>query len=222
MSNSLFPQRPTRRALAVLVLHAAVFVALYWLAFGIRSDFAITEADWVLLWLTMPGVVMLKLMVFYYAGQCHRSWYSVSFSDLMALFHAATLSLLIVLAFDSLFMNSAIRSSIRLPRGVLLVDWGLTILVLGGLRAVGRMSREELGPRLWRTGYRKALIVGANQSGETLARHLLSDRRLKYQPVGYLDEDPRGSARRSAAFRFGASRRRRSPSRPGWAWKTCW
>jgi FlaA1/EpsC-like NDP-sugar epimerase len=32
--------------------------------------------------------------------------------------------------------------------------------------------------------------VGANQSGETLARHLLSDRRLKYHPVGYLDEDP--------------------------------
>ena len=34
------------------------------------------------------------------------------------------------------------------------------------------------------------MIVGANQSGETLARHLLSDRRLKYQPVGYLDHDP--------------------------------
>ncbi len=186
MSNSLFPQRPTRRALAVLVLHAVVFVAVYWLAFGIRTDFAISESDWVLLWLTMPGVVLLKLMIFYYAGHCHRSWYSVSFSDLIALFHSATLSLLIVLAFDALFVNS----TIHLPKGVLLVDWGLTILVLGGLRAIGRMSREELSPRLWRSGYRKALIVGANQSGETLARHLLSDRRLKYQPVGYLDEDP--------------------------------
>jgi FlaA1/EpsC-like NDP-sugar epimerase len=71
----------------------------------------------------------------------------------------------------------------------LLLDFALTILVLGGLRAVGRMSREELSPRLWRAGYRKALIIGANKSGETLARHLLNDRRLKYQPVGYLDDD---------------------------------
>jgi hypothetical protein len=36
------------------------------------------------------------------------------------------------------------------------------------------MSREELSPRLWKHDDRKALIVGANQSGETLARHLLS------------------------------------------------
>ncbi len=65
----------------------------------------------------------------------------------------------------------------------------MTILVLGGLRAIGRLSREELSPRLWRSGYRRALIVGANQSGETLARYLLTDRRLKYQPIGYLDHD---------------------------------
>ena len=47
MSKSLFPQRPTQRALAVLVLHAVVFVAIYWLAFGIRTEFAISEPDWV-------------------------------------------------------------------------------------------------------------------------------------------------------------------------------
>ena len=126
-------------------------------------------------------------MIFYYHGHCHRSWYSVSFSDLVALFHSATLSLVVILAFDALFVNSTIHS---VRAGCCCSIGALTILVLGGLRAIGRMSREELSPRLWRSGYRKALIVGANQSGETLARHLLSDRRLKYQPVGYLDEDP--------------------------------
>src|SRR6185295_3316305 len=120
----------------------------------------------------------------YYYGHCHRSWYSVSFSDLVALFHSATLSVLCLLAFDRLFGHN-----LHPPRGVFVLDWAMTILVLGGLRAIGRMSREELSPRLWRTGYRKALIVGANQSGETLARHLLNDRRLKYKPIGYLDRD---------------------------------
>ncbi len=184
MSTNLFPQRPTKRASAVLLLHAVVFALVYWFAFSVRSEFVISGADWPTLWLTMPGIVVLKLIIFYYYGHCHRSWSSVSFSDLVALFHSATLSVLCIAAFDRLFARS-----IHPPRGVLLLDWAMTILVLGGLRAIGRMSREELSPRLWRTGYRKALIVGANQSGETLARHLLSDRRLKYQPVGYLDQD---------------------------------
>ncbi len=184
MSSTLFPQRPTKRAVAVLFLHAIVFVLVYWFAFSVRNDFSIPAEDWRTLWLTLPGVVILKSIIFYYYGHCHRSWYSVSFSDLVALFHSATLAVLFLLAFDRLFGHN-----LHPPRGVFLLDWAMTILVLGGLRAVGRMSREELSPRLWRTGYRKALIVGANQSGETLARHLLSDRRLKYQPVGYLDHD---------------------------------
>ena len=112
------------------------------------------------------------------------------------LFHSATLSLLIIAALDRLFVRT-----MHPLGGVLLIDWALTILVLGGLRAIGRLSREELSPRLWRSGYRKALIVGANQSGETLARHLLSDRRLKYQPLGYLDQD---------AARIGSTLRRHS------------
>jgi FlaA1/EpsC-like NDP-sugar epimerase len=184
MSSTLFPQRPTKRAVAVLFLHAIVFVLVYWFAFSVRNDFSIPAEDWRTLWLTLPGVVILKSIIFYYYGHCHRSWYSVSFSDLVALFHSATLAVLFLLAFDRLFGHN-----LHPPRGVFLLDWAMTILVLGGLRAIGRISREELSPRLWRTGYRKALIIGANQSGETLARHLLSDRRLKYQPVGYLDHD---------------------------------
>jgi FlaA1/EpsC-like NDP-sugar epimerase len=177
-------QRPTKRALAVLLLHAVAFMLVYWFAFAVRTDFAISDDEWVTLLITMPGIVILKLIIFYYYGHCHRSWYSVSFSDLVLLFHSATLSVLIIAAFDRFFINS-----FHPPRGVLLLDWAMTILLLGGLRAVGRMSREELSARFWHAGYRKALIVGANQSGETLARHLLSDRRLKYQPVGYLDHD---------------------------------
>ncbi len=157
---------------------------MYWFAYNIRVDFALDAQDWATLWVTLPGIVMIKLIAFYYLGHCHRSWYSVSFADLMALFHAATLSTLVILA-----INGMMVSTLHPPRWVFVIDWALTILVLGGLRAVARASREELGPRLWGNDYRKALIVGANQSGETLARHLLNDRRLKYQPVGYLDHD---------------------------------
>ncbi len=184
MRSGLLPQRLTKRAFAALVLHGVVFTLLYLLAWGLRTNFIFHEADWITIWVTAPGVVLIQTMVFYYAGHCHRSWYSVSFSDLVMLFHSATLSLLIIAAVDRLFISRMHPSA-----GVLLIDWAMVILVLGALRAIGRLSREELGPRLWRSGYHKALIIGANQSGETLARYLFSDRRLKYQPLGYLDQD---------------------------------
>ncbi len=182
--KSSFVQRPTKRAMVALGLHAVIFAALWWFAFFLRTEFQIPAEDWQTMLITLPGVVLIKLMVFYYFGQCHRSWYSVSFSDLVALFHSATMSTVLLMAINGLLVHN-----VHPPRGVFPLDWGFTILLLGGLQAAARMSREELSPMLWRGGYRRALIVGANQSGETLARHLMSDRRLKYQPVGYLDVD---------------------------------
>ena len=168
----MFPQRPTKRALAALVAHAVVFALVYWLAFSVRSEFVISQEDFITLLDHAAGHRDSQVDRVLLAGHCHRSWYSVSFSDLVALFHSATLSMLIIAAVDKLFV-----SSIHPPRGVLLLDWALTILVLGGLRAVARCRAKSSARGCGAAGYRKALIVGANQSGETLARHLLTDRR---------------------------------------------
>ncbi len=185
MNTGLFPQRLSKRSFAALLLHALVFALVYWLAFSIRFQFRFSKEDWALLGVTGIGIVLIKLMIFYSAGHCHRSWHYVSFSDLVALLRSATVSVVAIAALDGLLVNT-----FHPPRLVLALDWALTILVLGGLQALSRLSREELSPRLWRTAYRRALIVGANQSGETLARHLMADHRLKYLVAGFLDQDP--------------------------------
>ncbi len=142
------------------MLHAVVFAFLYWLAFSIHKEFSLSDKDLWTLQVTLPGVVLIQTIVFYYAGHCHRSWHSVSFSDLVMLFHSATLSWLIIAALDHLFV-----SQIHPPRTVLVLDWGMIILVLGAMRAATRLSREELGPRLWRSGYRKATDRGRQPVG---------------------------------------------------------
>src|SRR5690606_30768404 len=133
---------------------------------------------------TITAVVVIKSIVFYAGGHSHRSWHYVSFSDLAALLRSATIASLVIAALD--YFGARIY---HIPRGILLLDWAITIIALGGLRAVARLVREEIRPRLYANGYRKVLIVGANQSGETLARHLLSDSKLKYSVAGFLDED---------------------------------
>ena len=151
-------------------------------------------------WLTLPAVLVVKLICFYAAGHCHRSFHHISFSDLAALLRSATLATLVIMA-----LNSRWSTNITFRWRGLLLDWGLTILVLGCLRAFMRLVREELRPRLFGGEYHKALIIGANQSGETLARHLLADHRLKYRVVGFL-----GSRRQPPRFDLG----RHSGSRP--------
>lgn len=191
MTTSTTTRRLSRRVLIVVVLHLVVFTLTYWLAFAIRADFQITNQEWKIFAVTLPGVILVKTAVFYWLGHCHGWWRYVTFSDLSVLLRAATLSVVAIAAIDYFNVSEVARTNqIQVPRTILILDWGLTVMVLGGLRCVWRLSREEFMPMLFRNEYQRAFIVGANQAGESLARILQADPRLKYSIAGFLDADP--------------------------------
>ncbi|HEX3999262.1 MAG TPA: nucleoside-diphosphate sugar epimerase/dehydratase [Pirellulales bacterium] len=173
-----------RRAILVVGVHLIAFLAAYLLAFALRFDFRFDTQEVITFWFTVPGVLMIKALVFYLTGQYRLSWRSVTFSDLASLIKAATLSLLAI--FVLYFLIEPTRT---LGRAIPLIDWANTILILGGLRAFHRMSREEFRFFYRPSGARKALIVGANQSGHNLARHLYTADPQKYLALGFLDHD---------------------------------
>ena len=175
-----------RRSVLVVFVHLAAFTAAYWAAFELYSDFRVThQGDKVLFWLSLPGVLIVKGLVFYWLGQYRLSWRSVTFSDLASLLKAATLSFVIILAMY--FLSDVHRS---IGRSIPLLDYGLTILILGGLRASYRLSREEFRWSYHHADAKRALIVGANASGHALARHLHTEARSKYLVLGFLDDNP--------------------------------
>jgi FlaA1/EpsC-like NDP-sugar epimerase len=119
------------------------------------------------------------------------SWGRVAFGDLTALLWAATLSLLIFATFDSLVLSTGFAPWIpRIRRSVLLLDWVATIMLVGGLRTLWRSFREELRPLFERHKAKSALIVGANQAGELIARNLTATSNSPYMIAGFLDDDP--------------------------------
>ena len=176
---------PSRRTWAVAAIHCAAFAVAYWLAFALRLSLPIPAYWQTLLWQTLPAVVAIKLVVFIPMG--HRRYRSrhPTLSDLSALLRAATLSSLVLATLDLMI------SSYHVPRWVLALDWAMTVLTIGGLRSIWRLSREELRAWLAPKRARKAIIVGANPSGENLARQLLDGQRYGYIAVGFLDDDPR-------------------------------
>ena len=191
----------SRRALVLLAVHAIVFAASFFLAFFVRSDFTL-DADWLEIYATtVLGVVAVKLVVFYVLGLCHLSWSRVAFSDLTTLLWAATLSMLLFAAFDSFVVSTGwVPWLPRVRRSVILLDWAATIMLVGGLRTVWRSVREELRPYFTGKTAKSILIVGADQSGEMIARNLLAASHKPYFIAGFVDDDPRLKHTRVAGF----------------------
>ena len=181
----------SRRTVIMLAVHAAVFTAAYFLAFFTRNDFKVDPGWFADYLVTVLAVVGVKLVIFYALGLCHVSWGRVAFGDLTGLIWASTLTMLVFAAADGLFLSTGMVPWIpRVRRSVILLDWGATIMLLGGIRAVWRSIREELRPLLAKTEARAVIIVGADHAGEMIARGLQSTSSCRYIVIGFLDDDP--------------------------------
>lgn len=176
--------RPRPRHLLVIAglapLIAAVHFAVYWLRFEGR----LTPSEVNQFSATVGGVVLVKLLAFTWFG-VYRGWGRyVTFHDVVVLVKATTLASLLTALADYLFM-----SSVAVPRSVFLMDWGATIMVIGGLRSAVRLVEERaIGPFLVQ-GQRPVFIVGANDSGEALLRAIRRSFRLMYRVVGFIADD---------------------------------
>jgi FlaA1/EpsC-like NDP-sugar epimerase len=191
--NFLAPRMPfrriNRRAITLIAVHAAIFAIAFFLAFFVRNDFKLES--WLPTYLaTVAGLIAVKLAVFYLLGHCHASWTRVAFGDLTNLLWGATLSMLVLASIDSFVISTGWLGVPRVQRSVILLDWACTILLIGGMRAVYRSVREELRPLFSGRPARSAIIVGANRSGELIARNLMAASQNPYFILGFLDDDP--------------------------------
>jgi len=184
-------RRITPKSAILLGIHAAIFATVYWISFLVRYDFTV-ESRWLAVY--GPTVFLLlaaKTSIFYALGQCHSPWRHTSFSDLTRLVWAATISMLLVWFADGLLASPALHLGIpRIPRSVLVLDWAVTVLAIGGIRALWRFIRQEVQPLLTGLPIRSVLIVGADEHGEMLARNLAAASSTQYSVVGFLDDDP--------------------------------
>jgi FlaA1/EpsC-like NDP-sugar epimerase len=172
-----------RLGLLVLV-YLILFTVSYGVAFFLRFDGRI-EADIRSLFLsTIPWVAFIKLAVFYRFGSFHGWWRFVTFADLVTLLGVSTLSMLVVAAIDYFLI-----AQYQIPRSVLLLDWGVTVLLVGGLRSTWRITLEHVWPLIGFDDRRPVLLIGSGQSCEALARSIHGNPRLNYRVVGYLTED---------------------------------
>ena len=163
---------------------APVFATINYLVYLLRFEGQLSAATLAKIGSTIGCVVLIKLLVFGWF-RIYQEWNRyVTFYDLLTLCQATTVgSLLLVLGDYLFFPDSAI------PRSVFLMDWGATIVVVGGLRAARRLAREHGRLLLRPRGETPVFIVGANDSGEALLRVIHRNRDLPYHVVGFIAEN---------------------------------
>ena len=179
--------RQMSRPLLGMATLVPVFVAIYYLSFWLRFEGQLGPGEWREFSLTVAWVVLIKLVMFGWF-RIHRSWGRfVTFYDLVALIQAATSSLLLTVLIYRFFLTEP-----TVPRSVFLLDWGATIVGVGGVRAALRIFRERNWLSVLASAKKvPALIVGANDAGESLLRSILRNEKLGYHVVGFIDDDAR-------------------------------
>ncbi|MCO6047435.1 polysaccharide biosynthesis protein [Aeoliella sp. ICT_H6.2] len=157
-------------------------VLAYVAAFCLRFDGYPASEFAALMWWSMPWVVAAKMISsswFHIYDGWHRY---VTFHDLGAIAKAITCGTVGVVMIDSFLVPEY-----AIPRSVMLMDWGVSLGLVGALRAMPRVWRGmQLRWQHAESSYR-VLIVGANDSGEALLRAVHRNSRLRYEVVGFVD-----------------------------------
>ncbi len=181
-------------ALADIVIITMVF----YLSFLLRFEFQIPAKYFTpfIFFKMLVIALFLRLLVFFYMGFYHRLWHYASIGELKAVINGVSISSLfiaVIYYFDKTMIFS---------RSVILIDWALSILFIGGLRFFWRLLSESRLRAFWNRGKgvankeaqekkTKVLIVGAGDAGDLVIRELLKHRELHYEIVGIIDDDPR-------------------------------
>jgi FlaA1/EpsC-like NDP-sugar epimerase len=178
------PRRTLALAILLLPVLAGIHGTAYWLRF---AEFTATR--WQQLTWTLLLALAVKTAVFI-RYRVYRSWSRyVTFYDLVNLVRATTVSSLVLLGCNYLFLTR-----LAIPRSVFLMDWGATIVVVGGLRCLRRWMQEAGRWFGQASDGTPVLIVGVNDYGETLLRSIRRHRTLNYAVVAFVAEDRQATA----------------------------
>jgi FlaA1/EpsC-like NDP-sugar epimerase len=185
----------------ILFILDAFLVAFSWyFAHLLRFNFLLPEDTVFILWRILPLIIIIKLFCFYFFDLYQGMWRYTSLSDLIGIFKSCTSSTLIII-----LMILFIHGISGLSRSIFIIDWGLTLFLVAGVRLLIRVyfwlgaddeSVKIEGKGLLRSLFKnhhdgkRLLIIGAGDCGEKICREIHENPHLGYRIMGFLDDDP--------------------------------
>ena len=208
----------SRRIIGQVVIDALLIMASNAAAFALKYDPTgrMNPGNLTTVTTLLPLLVVLRLFALAVFRLYRIQWRYVSIRDLGVIFSATTVS---SLAFFGCLLFTRNGGRGQYSWGMQVLDWGINICLLAGVRIAYRhiseqsllRSRAAAESQVALTGRKtselsspgttdderrvglpqqRALIVGASDSGEAVARDLLRRSPKGVLPVGFVDDDP--------------------------------
>ncbi len=200
MGNRLFDGLLNRNFLIILGIDLILLASAWYGAHLLRFNFHIPASHMTLMKKTLPFIVAIKVLCFYFSDLYRGMWRYVSITDLLNVIRASSISTLVIVS-----LVLFVTRFEGFPRSAFIIDWCLTILLISGFRLSIRLYFELISEeKPWRIavgtfllpfGQKRAdsknlLIIGAGDCGEKIYREIRDNARLRYNVVGFLDDDP--------------------------------
>jgi len=179
-----------RRKYLIFIYDVVMIMASLLLAFSIRYDFRIPAASFTGLGVYLLWALPVKLSVFYFFGLYRGMYRYTSIWDLVNVGKATVTAALII---NSVFLVVPLFRLI--PPAILLLDFILTAGLIALVRLSVRLYFSQVAVAApMRTkkqaGLTRLLLLGAGNTGEKIARDILTNFSNDYQIVGFLDDNP--------------------------------
>ncbi len=163
-----------------LLMVPVAWLGAYWLRFNLEN---IPTVFWYKALALLPLVIVIHGAMFLRFGLYRGIWRFASMPDFIRILKAV---LAAVAIFSILIL--LITQMEGVPRSVFILHGLLLLMLLGFPRFFYRWIKDH---RLYYRPGARVLIVGAGRAGEMLARDLTSNPDGDYQPVAFVDDDPR-------------------------------
>ena len=156
----------------------------YWLRFNLEPPPPqFVGAAWAMLAVAVP----VQGLLFWRFGFYRGFWRFASLPDLLRIIQSVGLGSVVCALMVVVFGRVGV-----VPRSVFLLYPLLLIIFLSGSRIAYRYWKDRHFYLPQQSG-RRALLIGAGRAGDSLVRDLLASD--QYQPLGFLDDDPRKHGR---------------------------
>jgi FlaA1/EpsC-like NDP-sugar epimerase len=129
----------------------------------------------------LPLLLLIRLVLFLQAGLYKGLWRYSSINDLMKIINSTTAGSIVFFLTVRYLIGDG-----EYPRSIYTLDWLLFLVISGGSRFFIRIFREYM---FMEPSRKRMLIVGAGNAGEMIVREMKSNRKCKYEPIGFIDDD---------------------------------
>ena len=171
--------RRTMIAGTLILIDTAIIALVPYLSLFIRFDGAIANPYLTTLQSYLPQAILIQLITFYMFRLYHRLWRYASIHDMIMIVSAVSVSSLLIIAY-TIFLQA------YMPRSIYLLNWIITIFLIGATRLGVRIAQYVRQLRSSQAG--RVLIVGAGDAGAIIAREIQQRYHNEKMLVGFIDD----------------------------------